>query len=279
MSITKTKIGCHVSIAGGIVNAPKRAVELGCEVFQIFTRSPRGGAASRITPEIAKSFKAEMAKWGQANCYIHTPYYINFASSNKAIRDASVRIVREELERGTLIGAKYIMTHLGSSGDLARQEALKITAEGIKKTVKNYKGTTQLLLEISAGAGNIMGDTFEELEYFIKNSSDKINVCIDSAHMFATGYDIKTESGMNNTIKIIKSTVRKSKVKLIHANDSKIDLGGRRDRHDHIGMGKIGESGFVNLMENFPNIDLILETEPDLVKKDIEKLKLLRSRA
>ena len=200
------KIGCHVSIAGGIQNAPGRAAELGCEVFQIFSRSPRGGAAPKITPEIAKAFKAEMKRHGQANCYIHTPYYINFASSNPAIRSASSRIVREELERGTLIGAKYIMTHMGSAGDLARSDALKAVAEGVTKILKGYKGTTILLLEISAGAGNVMGDTFEELDYFIKNSSDKVNVCIDTAHMFASGYDIKTEKGMADTLKVIKKT-------------------------------------------------------------------------
>jgi len=272
------KIGCHVSIAGGIQNAPGRAAELGCEVFQIFSRSPRGGAAPKITPEIAKAFKAEMKRHGQANCYIHTPYYINFASSNPAIRSASSRIVREELERGTLIGAKYIMTHMGSAGDLARSDALKAVAEGVTKILKGYKGTTILLLEISAGAGNVMGDTFEELDYFIKNSSDKVNVCIDTAHMFASGYDIKTEKGMADTLKVIKKTSGTKRIKLIHANDSKIDLGGRRDRHDHIGKGKIGEQGFINLMKIFPGLDMILETEHDFVVDDIKKLKSLRAK-
>ncbi len=271
------KIGCHVSIAGGIINAPKRSADLGCEVFQIFTRSPRGGAALAITPDIIRTFKEEMAKWGQENCYIHTPYYINFASSDPAIRQASARIVREELERGTLIGAKFVMTHLGSAGDRMRSEALKLTAEGIKTVINGYRGSTVLLLEISAGAGNVMGDTFEELEYFIKNSSDKVNVCLDSAHMFASGYDIKSDKGIAETLKTITDTVGLKKIRLIHANDSKIDLGGRRDRHDHIGGGKIGEQGFVNLMRIFPDRDMILETKPDLVGEDIEKLKILRS--
>src|SRR3989338_6585313 len=109
------RTGCHVSIAGGIVNAPQRAAELGCEVFQMFTRSPQGGSALKITPEIVKQFKEEMKKWEQENCYIHAPYYVNFASANEATRRASVRVIREELERGSLIGAKCLMTHLGSS--------------------------------------------------------------------------------------------------------------------------------------------------------------------
>src|SRR3989344_3795156 len=130
------KVGCHVSIAGGIINAPQRAADLCCEVFQMFTRSPQGGLAPKLTPEIVKQFKEEMEKWGQKNSYIHAPYYINFASSNKAIRSASARVVREELERGSLIGAKYAMFHPGSAKDLEREEAIKITAEGVAKVMK-----------------------------------------------------------------------------------------------------------------------------------------------
>src|SRR3989344_4442809 len=190
------KIGCHVSIAGGIEKAPERAAELGCEVFQMFTRSPRGGTASQITREIAKSFKFEMQKRGQGNCYIHTPYYINFASQNKSIREASARVIREELERGSLIGARFVMTHLGSSGEFVIEKAMDLTAAGLIKALKSYKGTTKLLLEISAGAGNIIGDTFDELKYILNKIGDMdVGVCLDSAHMYASGYDIKTGRG------------------------------------------------------------------------------------
>ena len=271
------KVGCHVSIAGGIVNAPQRAAEFGCEVFQMFSRSPQGGKAPEITPEIAKKFKEEMKKWKQENCYIHTPYYINFASSNDFVRGSAPKIVREELERGSLIGAKYIMTHLGSSKDFTREEGLKMTSAGIGQVLKGYKGSTRLLLEISAGAGNVIGDTFEELGYIIDNCGyDNLDICIDSAHMFASGYDIKSKAGFKETLKKIKDTVGLDRIKLVHANDSKIELGGRKDRHDHIGQGKIGEEGFVNLMGVFLESDFILETEHDKVKDDIIKLKELR---
>lgn len=286
------KIGAHVSIAGGITNAPQRAEGFGCEVFQLFTRSPRGGPAPVLTSEIVKNFKSEMKKWNQENCYIHTPYYINFASANKSIRDVSARIVREELDRGSLIGAKYVMTHLGSSTSLTASstkdpeiEALKLVASGIRAVMKGYEGSTQFLLEISAGAGNVIGDTFEELHQileYIKSRSvmiyHNIGICLDSAHMFAGGYDIKTENGMKEVMKIIRKTVGMERIKLIHSNDSKIDLGGRRDRHDHVGDGKIGEEGFVNLMKTFPDVDFVLETEHDKVKEDIQKLKNIRDR-
>ena len=269
-----SKIGCHVSIAGGIVNAPQRAAELGCEVFQMFTRSPQGGPAPKITPEIIKQFKEEMKKWGQKDCYIHAPYYVNFASANEATRKASVRVIREELERGSLIGAKCLMTHLGSAKDVPREEALKMVASGVKEIMKGYKGSTEFLLEISAGAGNTIGNTFEELEY-IRGNNPKIGICLDSAHMFVAGYDIKSKEGFKKTIEIIKKTVGLKRIKLIHANDSKIELGGHKDRHDHIGDGKIGLDGFMNLASVF-KCDFIAETKDDKVKEDIKILKNIR---
>lgn len=269
------KIGAHVSIAGGIINAPQRAADLGCEVFQMFTRSPQGGPAPKLDEDIIKKFKEEMAKHGQADCYIHAPYYINFASGNPKTREASVRIVREELERGSLIGAKCLMTHLGSAKDMPRDEALKVTASGIRAVMRDYKGTTRFLLEISAGAGNIMGDTFEELEQII-DGDERIGVCLDSAHMFASGYDIKTKDGFDSTVKIIEKTVELERIMAIHANDSKVGLNEHKDRHDHIGDGKIGIEGFKNLIKAFPEVDFILETKHDKVAEDIKKLKVIR---
>lgn len=269
------KIGCHVSIAGGIWNAPKNAADLGCEVFQIFTRSPQGGPAPKIDDEVVKKFKEEMVKNGQADFYIHAPYYINFASANEKTRKASVRVIREELERGSLIGAKCLMTHLGSSKDYSRDEALKLVADGVKEIIEGYKGSTEFLLEISAGAGNVIGDTFEELEYIIGKNT-RIGVCIDSAHMFASGYDIKTKDGFDSTIKIIKETIGLERIRVIHANDSMVGLNERKDRHDHIGDGKIGVDGFKNLIKVFPGIDFILETKHDKVVEDIKRLKEIR---
>jgi len=270
------KIGCHVSIAGGIVNAPQRAAELGCEVFQMFSRSPQGGPAPKLTSDIIKNFKEEMEKWGQENCYIHAPYYINFASSDKAIRSASARVVREELERGSLIDSRYVMFHPGSAKDMDRKDALKTIAEGVARVMNGYKGSTELLLEISAGAGNVMGDTFEELTEIIRLSSYDLGICLDSAHIFASGYDIKSKEGFKKTVEIIKKTVGIERIKLIHANDSKIELGGRKDRHDHIGDGKIGREGFINLVSVF-KCDFIAETKDDKVKEDIKTLKDIRN--
>ena len=177
-----------------------------------------------------------------------------------------------------MIEAKYLMTHLGSAKDMSRNEALKVTSSGILAVINGYKGRTEFLLEISAGAGNVIGDTFEELEYIIRNSDDRVGVCIDSAHMFASGYDIKTKEGFSSVLNVIKKNIGTERIKIIHANDSKVGLNEHKDRHDHIGDGKIGESGFKNLIKSFSEVDFILETKPDKVTEDIKKLKEMRNK-
>lgn len=266
-----------MSIAGGVQNAPGRAAELGCEVFQMFSRSPQGGPAPELTPAVIKQFKAAMKEHRQAECYIHAPYYINFASDNNKIRHNSAKIVREELERGSLLGAKYVMMHIGSAKGMTGKEATTRAAKGLVRVMEGYKGLTELLLEISAGTGDIIGDTFEELAEILEKSKmkGKVGVCLDSCHAFASGYDIRTREAMAETLETIEKTVGKSAIKLIHANDSKVALGERRDRHDHIGAGHIGRAGFEHLMSVF-NLDFVLETEHDKVEEDIKILKNIR---
>jgi deoxyribonuclease IV len=270
-------IGAHVSIAGGVQNAPQRAADLGCECFQMFTRSPQGGKAPELTEDIIKKFKLQAKSYKLKAWYIHTPYYINFVSANNRIRYGSVSVVRDELERGSLLGAKYVMTHLGSAKELGQKEAIKKTIEMLKKSLDGYKGQTKLLLENSAGAGEIIGDSLKELaEVIVKVKSPAIaGICLDTQHSFASGYDWRD---FEATIKRIDSELGVDKVKLIHANDSQTDFGSNKDRHAHIGQGKIGTEAFSQIVafsqEN--GIDMLLETEHDLVKKDIAILKKLR---
>ncbi|MFA6047491.1 MAG: deoxyribonuclease IV [Parcubacteria group bacterium] len=270
-------IGCHVSIAGGIQNAPKNAADLGCEVTQIFTRAPQGGRASELTSEIIESFKLQNTKYQILNTYVHTPYYINFASANNRIRYGSVKVVRDELERGSLIGAKYVMTHLGSAKDLGKKEATKKVIEMLKECLKDYLGETKLLLENSAGTGMIIGDDLKELAEIIKgvNSPAIAGICLDTQHSFASGYDWHD---FEKTIRRIDKEIGLNKIKLFHTNDSQTEFNSNRDRHTHIGEGKIGLDAFKNIVAfaKKNDIDMILETEHDKVREDIEILKKLR---
>jgi deoxyribonuclease IV len=270
-------VGCHVSIAGGIQNAPENAHDLGCEVMQIFTRSPQGGKAPELTKEIINLFKIQNSKFKILNTYIHTPYYINFASANNRIRYGSVSVVRDELERGNLIGAKYVMTHLGTGKDLGHNEAIKKTIEMLKKSLEGYSGETKLLLENSAGTGEIIGDNLAELGEIMKKVKHPAlaGICLDTQHSFASGYDWRD---FEKTIQRIDKEIGIKNIKLFHANDSQSDFNSKRDRHEHIGKGKIGLKAFKNIVrfakEN--DIDMILETEWPGVKEDIEILKKLR---
>ncbi|MDA3815241.1 MAG: deoxyribonuclease IV [Patescibacteria group bacterium] len=271
------KIGTHISIAGGIFNAPERAADLGCEVMQIFTRSPQGGKAPEFTPEIIKEFKLKTKSYHLKATYVHTPYYINFASINNRVRYGSVSVVKDELERGSLIGAKYVMTHLGTAKELGQKEAIKKTIEMLTKTLGDYKGETKLLLENSAGAGEIIGDDLKELSEIIKkvNSKAIAGICLDTQHSFASGYDWRD---FEKTLTKIDQELGLEKIKLIHANDSLTECGSNKDRHAHIGKGEIGLEAFKKIVAfaKKNDIDMILETKHEKIIEDINLLKKLR---
>lgn len=273
------KIGCHVSIAGGVFNAPERAYDLGCEVMQIFSRSPQGGKSPELTLKSIQEFQISNLKFQIKETYVHSPYYINFASADNRIRYGSVNAIKEELERASLLGAKYVMTHLGSAKDLGEKAGLKKTIEMLIKTLENYKGSAKLLLENSAGAGAIIGDDLKDLAYIIKKVKNKniAGICLDTQHSFASGYDWRD---FDATIRKIDKEIGLKNIKLIHANDSLTECGSNRDRHAHIGQGLIGVVAFKKIVafakEN--NIDMILETEHEGVVEDIKLLKSFRGK-
>ena len=270
-------IGCHISIAGGIIHAPERAADLGCEIMQIFTRSPRGGKAPELTNSLCEEFKILNLKFKIKEVYIHTPYYINFASLENRIRYASVSVVRDELERGSLIGAKYAMTHLGSAKDMTHDQSIQKVIKMLKKTLENYSGKTKLLLENSAGAGEIIGSSLKDLKTIIDGVNNKsiAGICLDTQHSFASGYDWQD---FKKTMARIEKELGLKNIKLIHANDSLTDFDSKRDRHEHIGAGKIGKTAFQNIVTfaQKNNIDMILETEHNKVMEDIKLLKSFR---
>src|SRR3989338_2917499 len=172
-------IGCHVSIAKGlpagrqgIENAPELAHKLGCEAMQIFTRSPQGGPFTEIPDETERSFKENCQKFGIKKVYVHTPYFINLASKNNRIYYGSINSIRKELEKASQLGAKYVMTHIGSAKDLGEEESLKKTTDGLGKVFEGYNGSAQLLIENSAGAGQIIGSDFKQIGTILKTFAD-----------------------------------------------------------------------------------------------------------
>jgi deoxyribonuclease IV len=276
------RIGAHISAAGDISLAPLRAAEAGLECFQFFSRPPQGGPAKPITAELAKKFQANCGKH-KLESYIHAPYYINLASVSNRIYYGSISVLRDELERGSKLGVKYLMTHLGSAKDLGEKEGMKKTIEGIGKILEDYKGSTKFLIEMSAGSGAIIGDTFEEIAKIVSSAKlkkYKIGICYDTAHGFASGYDLRTDSAVKQTFKKLNEILGLKNLYLIHANDSQAELSSHKDRHEHIGKGKIGLAGFKALVAfaKKQKINLVLETphEGPRDKELLEDIKILK---
>jgi len=272
--------GAHVSTAGGIENAPENAHKIGAAVFQFFDRSPRGGKPT-FTGQSVEAFKANMKKYKIAECYVHTPYYINLASAENRIRFGSIAVIREELESASRLGAKYVMTHLGSAKDFSDKEALALVADGINKILDGYAGSTELLIENSAGAGQIIGDEFEEIGFIIKKIKMKnVGVCLDTCHAFASGYDFRTRAAANMTLKQFDKHIGLNKLKLFHLNDSKTELGSHKDRHADIGFGFLKQAAFAAIVKHpkLKNINAVIETPEENLSygETIAKLKNMR---
>jgi len=258
------RFGAHVSAAGGLWKAGIYGEELGCEVIQIFTRPPQGFGAKPITDEDAEKFKASMKEHGIKDVYVHAPYLINLASEKNSTRYGSISMLKQELNRGTQLGVKAMMFHPGSAKAVGRKEGIKMVAEALSKVLDGYDGTTQLLIEISAGAGEIMGDTFEEIAAFIDGAErgKEIGVCFDTQHAFASGYDLRTKEAVDATFKMFDKIIGLKKLVASHCNDSKVEFDAHKDRHEHLGKGFMGAASFEAIVKHpkLKHIDLILET-------------------
>lgn len=277
--------GSHVSAAGGVDKAPERAAAVGCEVFQFFSRPPQGGPAPKLTPAQIRAFKDNCKKFNQAETYIHAPYYINLASPKNNVRYGSSSVIREELERGSALGVKYLMTHLGSSREVGDAQGMSYVAEGLVRILDGYKGSTQFLIENSAGAGKVIGDTFEEIGEMIQRVEKKskklkgaIGVCFDTCHAFTSGYDLRDAKSLKATLTAFDRAIGLQKLKLIHCNDSVAGLGEHKDRHEHLGQGKIGLAGFEALVHEpkLKHVNFILETPKDKPQDDPRNLAILK---
>lgn len=261
--------------------APDNAAKIGCEVFQFFSRSPQGGPAPKLLPENLDLFFRGCEEHKIKEWVIHTPYYINFANGEERIRKNSVRVVCEELERATILKAKYVMFHPGSAKDVGEKVAIKYVVDGIKRIYDKYDGTAELLVEISAGAGMVIGDSFEDVASILDGvGHPNLGVCFDTQHAFASGYDLRDEAAVKATFKKFDEIIGLEKLKMSHCNDSKVELGGNRDRHEHLGDGHIGLPGFKAIVNHpkLKHMNLYLETEHDKVVEDLKKLKKMRAK-
>jgi len=268
------KIGCHVSIADSIDLSVDRAQEIGCDTFQIFTRNPRMWRAKTLTNEEIDSFKEKLEKTSISPVISHMPYLPNLSSSNAEPYKRSVATLRLELERCNLLDIPYVVTHLGSHLGKGKEQGERQIVNAIDTTVSGLNKHPTILLENTSGKTNEVGSTFTEIgEIIEKVSTNDIGVCFDTCHAFARGYDITSPEGLDETINEIESSFGFERVKIVHMNDSRGELGSRMDRHNHIGLGYIGEYGFINFLSSrFRDKPLILETPVDEFRSDVDNL-------
>lgn len=260
------KVGAHVSISGGVQNAPKNAHEIGATAFAMFLKNQRQWNAKDYDEQNIEQFKNAMLKYGFCadDVLTHDSYLINLGSPEIGAREKSLNAFIDEARRVEQLGLKLLNFHPGSHlNAIEEDECLKLIAEGMNKTLSKTSNTV-LVIENTAGQGSNMGFKFEHLAHLIEMCEDKnrVGVCIDTCHTFAAGYDLRTKDAFDKTFDDFDKIVGFSYLKGMHINDSKTPFGTKKDRHESLGNGSIGISAFEFIMSDkrFENIPLILET-------------------
>ena len=287
-------IGMHASIAGEFANAITRAAALGCDCVQIFARNPRGWAARELTRGEISKFREARDRSGLWPLVIHSVYLINLAAQDPVLLAKSRATFREELERGLVLGADYLVVHPGNPGPAGAEIGIATAVESVREAARGLKlngaarhskpqNALTILIENTAGQGSSIGCDFDQISELLSRLDDlPVDVCLDTAHTFASGYDISTEAGLTTTILAINRSFGLDRIKVIHCNDSKAPLGSRVDRHQHIGLGHIGSDAFRRLRHSlkFRRIPFILETPVDVERGyewNIARLRALAS--
>ena len=278
------KVGVQTSIAGGIENAAHEARRIGCDTFQMFSANPRGWKTLDPTAESCERFREVTARYRQSPVVVHDNYLINLASADARIRALSIAAFRREITRAIALGATYLVTHPGSAKGTTTARALKTCARSLRRAAKSLHldGLT-ILIENTAGQGQTLGRTFEEVAEIIAGAGADLpmGACIDTAHCFAAGYPIHTGPGLTETLRRLDSTIGLANVRVIHANDSKAAFASHVDRHQHIGRGHIGVDAFRRIVQHprLRGIPFICETPIDRPGDDKRNLRTMRSLA
>ncbi|HET7148632.1 MAG TPA: deoxyribonuclease IV [Candidatus Nitrosopolaris sp.] len=295
----KVRVGFHVSIAGGIANSVDNALKIGCSAFQIFTRNPRGWTAKPLVNEDVMKFRAKLAKSPISSeaVIVHMPYLPNLAAPEGTLYQKSVHTLAEEVQRCITLGIPSLVIHLGShlgkgteqgisqlvkactyAFDNCRKNASSHANQSKQKTTSK-NAPVRILLENMAGQKNSVGGKFEEIRLLLDRLKPigRFGVCLDTCHVFASGIDLRKEVDVERMLNQFDSTVGLKELKALHLNDSKGDLDSRIDRHEHIGLGKIGKAGFAALLrhKSLRNRPMIMETPVDDQRNDVDNLKVV----
>jgi deoxyribonuclease-4 len=237
-------IGAHVSTAGGLVNAHGRGVEIGADAIQVFNQSPRMWKPTRWKDDDVTAFNELMTDGPIESIVIHAVYLINCASKDPEIRAKSLASLTHSLRMGDMIGADGVVLHPGSTVGEPHEEAIERVGEVLREALAE-SDSCPLLLEDTAGAGNTLGRSFEELARLIElgGGHERLGLCLDSCHLLASGFDVRTAEGVAQVMDDCVALVGEQRLRCLHVNDSQTPLGSNRDRHAPLGDGELGAAG------------------------------------
>ncbi|MBL7065150.1 MAG: deoxyribonuclease IV [Anaerolineae bacterium] len=277
------RLGAHESISGGLHRAFDRAQSAGCEAVQIFVKSNRSWAVKPLTEGSIALFKAKAEETGIHPVVGHTSYLLNLGTADEALWTKSRDMLIIELERCEALGVPWLVLHPGSHVGAGEEAGLARVAQALGEVHAARPGFgIRILLETTAGQGTNLGYRFEHLAWLLENTvqGERLGVCLDTCHVFAAGYELRTPEGYTATMEAFDQVIGLERLKAVHLNDSKGDLGSRKDRHAHIGKGYVGLEGFRHVLNDprLAGLPGLLETpKSDDLHEDRENLAVLRS--
>lgn len=275
------RFGFHISISGGFSRVLERAEARGCETIQFFSRNPRGWRYSHLNQSEAEAFRSSLRSSALYPVFLHMPYLPNLAFSKSKFYQQSIRSMVTDLQRAEQLGAHYLIVHIGHRMGSSEDDAAEAVSQGINRAFERVRNGVMLLMENTAGQGTEVGYTFEQIKKIIERvqDSERIGVCLDTAHTFEAGYNLSEKNGIDQTLEKFDYIIGLKRLHLLHLNDSKTPLGSRKDRHWHIGEGHIGRKGFRHLV-NHPSLRHlpgIMETPRKDTVEDLKNMKVIRS--
>ncbi len=279
----KNILGAHTSVEGGVSKAIDLAEKLQFDAVQIFTKNASRWSANPLPEKEIISFKEKLERSKIDHTFSHDSYLINLCAANDDLLKKSRTAFKDEILRCDQLGIPYLVFHPGAHMGMGEEKGLEMIANSLNLILNELHDRKVIcLLETTAGQGSALGFKFEHLKSIIDKVEDKrrVGVCLDTAHIFAAGYDLRSEDGYKKTFSQFDEIIGLDLLKCIHINDSKKELGSRVDRHEHIGKGFIGEEGFRNLMndERLRAVPMILETPKTKGQlEDCENIRVLRS--
>ncbi len=243
-------IGAHVSTAGGLTTCVARAQALGVECMQIFLSAPQRWQQPKHTDEHVQEFRRLVAEAGIGPNFAHAVYLINLAASEPALRERSIDNLSASAAWADRIGLAGVVVHVGSGRGQRVEEAEVQVAGALEEVLQRATPTSSVLLENSAGSGDTLGARFEQIGALFERlgRDPRLGLCVDTAHTFASGYDLRVDEGIQRTVDEITQHIGLERLKLVHANDSKVGLSSAVDRHENIGKGLLGEEAFERML-------------------------------